>query len=135
MRSPVVTVTEQTPLSVVCDVLVEQRLGGVPVVDEEGRVIGIITSQDVFFGAVGRFAEDLSDDVAPTSSEEPCARDVMTSPAICASEDTDVTDLARLMWTLRLHRVPIVAGGRLAGIVSAMDLCRVISVEGLIPVA
>ena len=53
-------------------------------------------------------------------------RAIMTSPAISAEEKTPITDLCNVMWNLRLHRVPIVRGGKVTGLVSSMDLCRAI---------
>jgi len=58
---------------------------------------------------------------------------IMTSPAISAEEDTPITDLCHVMWNLRIHRVPIVRGGKVTGLVSSMDLCRAI-LSGLIEV-
>ena len=53
-------------------------------------------------------------------------RAIMTSPAISAEEKTPITDLCNVMWNLRIHRVPIVRGGKVTGLVSSMDLCRAI---------
>ncbi|MCZ6695142.1 MAG: CBS domain-containing protein [Acidobacteria bacterium] len=58
-------------------------------------------------------------------------RTIMTSPAISAEEKTPVGDLCRIMWNLRIHRVPILKNGRVTGLVSSMDLCRAI-LEGTI---
>jgi signal-transduction protein with cAMP-binding, CBS, and nucleotidyltransferase domain len=56
---------------------------------------------------------------------------IMTSPAISADESTPVTDLCRIMWSLRIHRVPILRAGKVTGLLSSMDLCRAI-LEGKI---
>ncbi len=53
-------------------------------------------------------------------------RTIMTSPAISADEQTPVEDLCRIMWNLRIHRVPILKSGCVTGLVSSMDLCRAI---------
>lgn len=53
-------------------------------------------------------------------------RSIMTSPAISAEEKTPITDLCNVMWNLRIHRVPIVRGGKVTGLISSMDLCRAI---------
>jgi CBS-domain-containing membrane protein len=58
---------------------------------------------------------------------------IMTSPPISAEEGTPVAELCRVMWNLKIHRVPIVRGGRVTGLVSSMDLCRAI-LSGLIKV-
>jgi CBS-domain-containing membrane protein len=51
---------------------------------------------------------------------------IMTSPAIAAEESTTITALCRIMWNLRIHRVPILHKGKVTGLVSSMDLCRAI---------
>ena len=56
---------------------------------------------------------------------------IMTSPAISAKEQTPVSELCNVMWNLKIHRVPIVRGGRVTGLVSSLDLCRAI-LAGLI---
>ncbi|HET8948349.1 MAG TPA: CBS domain-containing protein [Candidatus Polarisedimenticolia bacterium] len=53
-------------------------------------------------------------------------RAIMTSPAISAEEATPITDLCSVMWSLRIHRVPVVRGGKVTGLISSMDLCRAI---------
>jgi CBS domain-containing protein len=53
-------------------------------------------------------------------------RAIMTSPAISAEEKTPISDLCQVMWSLRIHRVPIVRGGKVTGLISSMDLCRAI---------
>ena len=58
---------------------------------------------------------------------------IMTSPAISAEEATPIADLCHVMWNLRIHRVPIVRGGHVTGLISSMDLCRAI-LTGLIKV-
>ena len=67
---------------------------------------------------------------APDPMEMPVST-IMTSPAISAEEDTLVTDLCRIMWSLRIHRVPILKRGKVTGLVSSMDLCRAV-LEGKI---
>jgi len=59
-------------------------------------------------------------------------RAIMTSPAISADEETSISDLCRIMWNLRIHRVPILRDGKVTGLVSSMDLCRAI-LDGTIP--
>ena len=56
---------------------------------------------------------------------------IMTSPAISADENTPLRDLCHVMWNLRIHRIPVVRGGRVTGLVSSLDLCRAI-LDGLL---
>jgi CBS domain-containing protein len=54
-------------------------------------------------------------------------RDIMTSPAVCATEDTDVVELSRMMAGMRIHRIPIVVEGRVVGVVTALDIVRAVA--------
>ena len=55
----------------------------------------------------------------------------MTSPAICATDETPIVEVCRMMWTMHIHRIPIIRDGRVAGIMSSMDIVRAIA-EGVI---
>jgi len=138
MTREVATVTPETPIEHLCDLFRERRITGAPVVDSEGHLVGIVSKDDVLFrgrvAATGRrqppdiktlFSSgfvgfDQGSDGPTTVSE------IMTREVLSASEDSTVDDVCRLMWEKRIHRVPIVRGALLIGIVSALDLCRVI---------
>jgi CBS domain-containing protein len=53
--------------------------------------------------------------------------DIMTSPAICATEDTDVVELSRMLCGMHIHRIPILLDGRLTGVVTALDVVRAVA--------
>jgi CBS domain-containing protein len=57
----------------------------------------------------------------------------MTSPAVCATEDTDVVELSRMMSGMRIHRIPIVLEGRVTGVVTALDVVRAVAQGALSP--
>ena len=72
--------------------------------------------------------------VAPlVEADEPTTvGEIMTREVLSAPEDSDVDDLCRLMWEKRIHRVPILRGLLLVGIVSALDVCRAV-LDGRLP--
>ena len=76
-----------------------------------------MTQQDVFFSTVtrGRKSEE-------SGGKGLVVRDLMTSPAVSATEETDIRSLCRMMHRLRIHRVPIVHEGRVTGIISSIDV-------------
>jgi CBS domain-containing protein len=121
MRTDVVTFHESDPIEEVLDVLVERHIHGAPVVDGSGRLIGVISQLDIHFGRMTRDGEAGPDRAGLT------ARDVMTSPPVSAGEETEVVDLCQLMYKLRIHRVPIVRGPRIVGVVSSLDVCQAIA--------
>jgi len=125
MRHEVVRIREEATLGEMCDLFQQHHIHGAPVVDAAGHLVGFVSQEDVLFGGMG----------GPTSRQDDAlrARDIMTSPAVTATEETDVVEVCRLMWRLRIHHLPIVRGREIVGILSAMDLCRAVS-EGTIRV-
>lgn len=126
MHADVETVREDVPVGDLCDILQAAHVNGLPVLNAEGDLVGIVTEQDVLYGTMG--GDDGGDGVSPL-----LVRDIMTSPAVCATEDTDVVELCNLMWGMRIHRIPIVCEGHVVGMVSALDLVRAIAEGALHP--
>ena len=58
-----------------------------------------------------------------------CVAEIMTPRPIAVEEDTPIEELCNLMWNLKIHRIPIVSNGRVRGIISTIDICRLV-VEG-----
>lgn len=130
MQTAVPTLREDAPLTEACDLFLEENVNGAPVVDAGGRLVGVVTQQDIFFGTLGRPLRGVNERPQAISAKDPIrrlrVRDVMTSPAVCAAEETDVAELCRLMWSMRIHRIPIVRDGLVSGVVSSMDLCHAV---------
>lgn len=106
MTTDVVTVTPDTPVERVARLLAEHRITGMPVVDDEGRVIGIVSEYDLI-SKRGRTAED-----------------VMSREVISVSEDVSAEAVAQLLTERRVRRVPVLREGKLVGIISRADLVR-----------
>ena len=105
------TVTGDTPVPVIADLLRDNRISGVPVVDADGAVVGLVNEYDL----LARSGET--------------AGEVMTSSVITVSEDTDVDDVRHLLIERRIRRVPVTSGQRLAGIVSRGDVVALLTTE------
>jgi CBS domain-containing protein len=126
-----------------CEVFQLHNIHGVPVVDDQGALIGIVTQEDVIYGTMGlgydsREKRDIPALVrgaaAGTASSGPGVRsvaDIMTAPAISVEESATVEEVCRLMWTLKIHRVPVVREGRVTGIVSSLDVVRSVGGQGV----
>ena len=77
-----------------------------------------------FFGTMTRDQRGAS---PPPKREKLLVKDIMTSPAVSADEETELRALCRMMYKLRIHRVPIVNEGRVTGIVSSLDVCAAVA--------
>jgi len=115
MTIEVVVAHPTTPVKQVADLLAGHGLSGLPVIDGQGRVLGVVSETDLF----GDSQRPAGGPVATTAGE------VMTSPAVTVSPHATLTEAARRMQADGLKRLPVVAGsGRLIGIVSRADLLR-----------
>ena len=133
------TVRPETSVEEVIRLLGESELPGVPVVDEDGRCVGIVTEADlviadeegdlhlphyielfggiVFLEPLRRFEERLRKAFAAT------ARDMMTPEPTTVGPETSARDTARLISESGHNRIPVVEeGGRLVGVVSRADV-------------
>ena len=122
MRREVLTIEAGESVATLMDVLVREHVHGLPVVDEDEKLVGMVTQQDIFFATVTLDRQgNGSADGEP--SPELKVRDIMTSPAVSADEDTEVLSLCKMLTRLRIHRVPIVQDGKISGIISSLDIC------------
>ena len=137
-REPI-TCLPQTTIEDLCETLRRENINGAPVVDEAGRLVGIVSQDDVIFRK-GRLNDeirpprDIKDlfqrgfaSIADSDTGPRRVEDIMTREVISADEETEVEQLCRTMWERRIHRIPITRNGKLSGIVSALDLCKIIA--------
>lgn len=131
MTKNVIAVEPETPLKKVAELLVEHGISGLPVVDAEGVVLGVVSEADFLAKAPtpkkSRLLAWLLDDAdlwrdkltARTSGE------AMTAPAVTIGPDRDIAEAARLMSRHDVNRLPVVDDqGKLVGIVTRADLVR-----------
>ena len=138
MTRDVVSVTPDTPVRKIASLLVEHGIGAVPVIDGSGAPIGIVSEGDLIRPDRGAreawrqsWLEILAEGepLAPEllswlDSQNHSARVVMSEPVITVSEETNLREIARLLTTHRIKRVPVVRDDRVVGIVSRADLVR-----------
>ncbi|MDD3928063.1 MAG: DUF190 domain-containing protein [bacterium] len=129
-----------TPVADVIRLLLSSPFNGLPVIDSDGRVIGIITQKDLIKRAgmplrLGLLAEmdemdkeGLESFIGNAASKT--AAEIMTSPAVTVKEDTYLSDAVEIMLGHSLKRLPVVDNtGKLTGILARIDVFRVIARE------
>ncbi len=143
MTKAVVTVKPDTPIGRIAELLLEKRISGLPVVDENGSVVGMVTEGDLlrpnsherekrreWWLTLLAEGEPLSTEFLSTlRNTQRTARDVMSAPVVTVSEDTDIAEIGKLFVTLRIKRVPVTRDGRVTGIVARADLVRVVAAQ------
>jgi CBS domain-containing protein len=135
MTTSVVSVQETTPLKEVAQVLVDRGISGVPVVNESGRVVGIVSEADFLFKESGPeivrqrrlarfFGDSKSNQARRAKLEATTAAEAMTTPAITISPTQPVAEAARLMTARQVNRLVVLDAEELIGIVTRADLVR-----------
>lgn len=132
MTKDVVTVKRNTTLDETARRLSGLRISGMPVVDDEERVIGVIGELDIIMAKQGKKGLGIRDLVRRFTGEPVPKRksgnhvgDVMSEPPITIKKDADVLDAARILDARRIKRLPVVDNdGKLIGVISRADVVR-----------
>jgi len=131
MNRDVVVVTPRMPLKDVARVLVNRHYSGLPVVDDDGVVLGVVSEADILVKERGPgsarsiFGRARELDSWGDKHDARTAGDAMTAPAVTIRPEASVADAASLMLDRNVNRLPVVdAGKRLVGIVTRADLVR-----------
>ena len=111
MSRPVIYVHANTPVADLAQVLSEKKISAVPITDDTGSVIGLVSEYDLL------------------AKQGKVARDVMSPGIISVTEDADVEDVRWLLIERRIKRVPVMAGPELVGIVSRSDIVRLMALH------
>jgi CBS domain-containing protein len=140
MRTDVVTISETATLAEIVQALLDNRITGMPVTDEAGQLVGVVSIRDVL--------DHLSDNpaalslrrgfyaAAPADDDEEwdldaleipaddgtTARDVMTADVYAVTAEADLRDVAAMMVSHGIHRVLVTEGEDYVGLVAAMDV-------------
>ena len=141
MTTKVVAVGPDEPTRRIAQLLLDNGISAVPVVDSDGTPIGMVSEGDLIGRGErervarrdwwltllsGRQTPD-TDFQARLTAPDRTARDVMAAPLVTVTEDTDAGEVARLLASYHIKRVPVVREGRLVGIVSRADLLRAVA--------
>lgn len=135
MTRQVVTISPDTPVFEIAKRLIERRISAVPVVEADGRIVGIVSEGDLmrrpetgterqpaWWLRLLALPEERARDFVQSHGIH--ARDVMTRDLVTVAEDAPLEDVARLLEKHRIKRVPVVQAGKLAGIVSRANLIQ-----------
>lgn len=141
MQTEVITVEPSTTARELANVLAERGISGVPVVDEENRVVGMVSEADIivqdaelhfpyyvplldsviYLQSFHKFEERLHKMFGSKVEE------IMSKEVVAISPDASVRDAATLMTDRQINRLPVVADDRLVGIITRHDIVQAIA--------
>jgi CBS domain-containing protein len=106
MTPDVETVSPETLTENAARILFSQSISGMPVVDEDGKLVGVVTEFDII------------------AKEGRTVGEIMSTDVVTVAEDTEAETVAQILTSRRVRRVPVVRDGEVIGIVSRSDLVR-----------
>lgn len=134
MTPGVITVKPDATLKEVASLLAEHGVSGVPVVDGDGKVLGIVSKTDILIkeraaqpeqrGMLAMLRGGADDSATAVKVEARTALEAMTAPVVGVQEERDLAAAAGLMLDNRINRLPVLRGNQLVGIITRSDLVR-----------
>lgn len=135
MTHPALAIDPQTPLVQAIRLMTQHKISGLPVVERDGEIVGILTEGDLLrrveIGTAGEPPAWLAGVLMPgreaqkyTQTHGRRVSDVMTRDVITVPADMDLSEAVGLMQRSRVKRLPVLQDGQLLGIVSRADLVR-----------
>jgi CBS domain-containing protein len=109
MTKEIITVTPGMTVKSLANTLIKNQISGAPVTGKDGKIIGIVSEADI----VANKGKDV--------------KALMSKKIISVVEDTPVEEIAQLMTTHKIKRVPVMRGGKVVGIVSRADIVGAIA--------
>jgi CBS domain-containing protein len=142
MNRELITVMPSTPISEAVKLLVDRHIGGLPVIDDAGKLVGVISESDLmwreqgveqppymlFLGGIIYFQNPLTYDRDLHKALGQTVGEVMTPHAISITADTTLPEAAKIMHDKKLHRLPVVDEHQHPiGIITEGDIVRAIA--------
>lgn len=109
MTKEIITVDPTTPVKTLANILTRNQISGAPVADKRGKILGVVSEADI---------------VAKKGKQ---VKNIMSKKVIGITEETLVEEIASLMTTHKVKRLPVMRGERLVGIVSRADIVGAIA--------
>jgi CBS domain-containing protein len=138
MTTEVISVTPETSIITAADLMLQRRIGGLLVIDDFGKLAGIVSEGDLLLRIeteterkrprwLELFTSNAQLAAEYVKSHSRHVGDVMTRDVVTVSEDTSLGDVAELLETKRIKRVPVVCDGEVVGIVTQSDILRAVA--------
>lgn len=112
MTSKVYTVSPEASVQEVAQLLAREHISGVPVIDKDGKIIGVITEADI---------------IRKATREGLHVADIMSPEPVVVDEETWIDQIARLLTERNIKRVPVMHEGKLVGIVCRSDIVQAVA--------
>jgi CBS domain-containing protein len=138
MTTKIITVTPETAVSALAQILATANIGGAPVVDEEGRLLGVVTESDlidqtkkVHIPTVVAILDSLIFLERPDKMEKEIRKiagtvvgDIYSKNPLTVNEETPLDEIATIMAKKHVHTLPVMRGEQLVGVIGKGDIIK-----------
>jgi CBS domain-containing protein len=138
MTKELITVSPQTEIAGAAKLLLEKRINGLPVIDDSGKLVGILCQSDLVAQQKSipiPSVYTLLDSFIPLTSLKRIDKEVrkiaalkveqaMTPNPVTVGPETDIEDVARLMVDKKYHTLPVMEGDKIVGVVGKEDVLK-----------
>jgi CBS domain-containing protein len=138
MTKEIITVSPQTEITSAAKILLEKRINGLPVIDDSGKLVGILCQSDLVAQQKSipiPSVYTLLDSFIPLTSLKRIDKEVkkiaalkveqaMTPHPVTVGPETGIEDVARLMVDKKYHTLPVMEGDKIVGIVGKEDVLK-----------
>jgi len=141
MKTDLITINENVSVKEAAQILLENKIGGAPVVNDDGDMVGIVTDSDlimqdvklhfptylhfldsyIYLGSLKKFEDDLRKAVGAN------VKDVMTRDVVSVDGEDSIKDVATTLADEKLSRVPVLKGEELVGIITKTDIMKIVA--------
>ena len=134
MQTDVATIRSGEQLEEIITTLAENAVSGLPVLDDAGQLVGVVSEKDIFNKLSGKDGSSFWEVLSGCLHSNKClmksitsitARDIMTAPAISIADTVSVRDALELYRDKKINRLPVIdRSGKLAGIITRTDILQ-----------
>ena len=123
------TLGRNDQISLADDLMKQERIRHLPVLDDDGELVGIVSQRDMFRGALAH-ALGYGETAQRRMLGLLVVKEVMTTQVVTVEPDAPITDAARTMVDRKIGCLPVVEGGKLVGILTEGDLAALVARRG-----
>lgn len=126
MTTEVTTLGRNDSLQLAKDIMTLGRVRHFPVVDEDGKVVGVVSQRDLYKASLGSVMK-YGEKAQRAFLEGIAVKEVMSDPPITIAPHASVKEAARLMMEKKIGCLPVLEGPRLVGIVTETDMLKLVA--------
>jgi CBS domain-containing protein len=138
MSRDIITVTEESTIKELAKILTNNQISGVPVIDDSGKLVGVVTESDLIFQTKKvhiptvitildsvfylENPDKMGDEMKKMAGSK--VKDILTSSPVTVTEETPLDEIATIMSEKNFHTLPVVNKDTLVGVIGKKDIIR-----------